>query len=124
MPRKAITFNGESLTIPQWAKRYNLSARNVRYRLKAGWTIEDALTAPHTGIGRPNDSQRVRIHRRRQTAADLLARDFTWLVQDIDHALRKFRDRLERRADHTPGVVESIEEMSNDRAIPPMQDSV
>lgn len=41
------TLNGESMTIPQWARRYHLKVQTVEkrfYRLK--WTLEKALITP------------------------------------------------------------------------------
>ena len=41
-----ITFNGETLTTPQWAKKTGLRSSTIRIRLKRGWTVEKALTKP------------------------------------------------------------------------------
>ncbi len=42
------TFNGERLTIAQWARRFGLRYAAVRNRLYKGWTIGDIVaTLPH-----------------------------------------------------------------------------
>ena len=41
-----IEYNGEKMCISEWAKRYNLKDDTLRYRLKHGWSIEEALTKP------------------------------------------------------------------------------
>jgi hypothetical protein len=121
---KTLTLNGETLTIPQWAKRLNLTANTIRYRIRTGWPLEQALTIPHSGLGRPIYADRVKVHQRRKSAAELLARDFARMVEEIDHALRKFKGRLGTLSGQTPGVVESIDEQPFDRATPSTQDSV
>lgn len=46
--RRSITktFNGETLTIAQWARRSGLRVDTLWRRLKSGWSIERALTKP------------------------------------------------------------------------------
>lgn len=41
-----IEYNGEILTLSQWARRMNLQIQTLSYRLKQGWPIEDALKSP------------------------------------------------------------------------------
>lgn len=41
-----ITWYGVSLSIPDWADRSGLPCGVLRSRIKAGWTIEEALTTP------------------------------------------------------------------------------
>jgi hypothetical protein len=38
-----ITYKGETKTLAEWAEITGLEASLIRYRLKVGWTIEDAL---------------------------------------------------------------------------------
>ncbi len=48
-PKRAsqrYAFQGESLTIPEWAKRTGIPRNTLGLRIKAGWTLERALTAP------------------------------------------------------------------------------
>lgn len=49
---KIITFNGESLTLRQWAKRIGIHCSALCLRLKNGWTLEKALTAPANSLPR------------------------------------------------------------------------
>ena len=37
---------GESLTLSEWSERLGLARSSLRDRIKAGWTIEKALTTP------------------------------------------------------------------------------
>lgn len=42
---RKITFNGETHTIAEWAKKYNINYTTLFCRLfKLGWTVEEALT--------------------------------------------------------------------------------
>lgn len=41
-----IEFNGESLTVIQWARRLGLNHNTLYKRLRKGWTIEEALNKP------------------------------------------------------------------------------
>jgi hypothetical protein len=38
-----ITFNGETLTAAQWSRKVGTSSKMILRRLKAGWSVEDAL---------------------------------------------------------------------------------
>lgn len=45
--RKKITYNGETHTIPEWAKIIGINESTLRDRLtRRGWTTEKALTTP------------------------------------------------------------------------------
>lgn len=39
-----LTFKGETKTYAEWSRQYNLKRTILRYRIKSGWDIEDALT--------------------------------------------------------------------------------
>ena len=41
-----LTHNGETLPVAEWAERYGLSFYVLYERLKAGWSVERALTEP------------------------------------------------------------------------------
>lgn len=43
---RLLTFNGETLTLTDWANRIGISVPLLHHRLKAGWHIEEALTKP------------------------------------------------------------------------------
>lgn len=43
---RLITFRGETMIITDWAIRFNLTSVTIHYRIKRGWSIEDALTKP------------------------------------------------------------------------------
>lgn len=40
---KFITYNGETLTEKQWAKKLNISYDTIRYNLSKGKTLEDII---------------------------------------------------------------------------------
>lgn len=41
-----ITYNGETHTMMQWAEITGINFHTIKSRLKMGWTVERALTAP------------------------------------------------------------------------------
>ena len=43
---RIIAFQGESLTIGEWADRIGIARESLRDRLEIGWPIERALTTP------------------------------------------------------------------------------
>jgi hypothetical protein len=45
-PYNLVTYNGESKTIPEWAALAGLKYETLYYRLKHGWSIEDAISTP------------------------------------------------------------------------------
>lgn len=42
---RLLSFNGETLTVADWARRTGISAPAIAKRLKRGWSIEKALSA-------------------------------------------------------------------------------
>lgn len=55
-----IEFHGKSQNIGAWAKELGLDASNLAWRLRNGWTIEQALTTkPHTGNRTNKTGQRL-----------------------------------------------------------------
>ena len=48
---RRITFNRETLTIAEWARRTGMSRQTIRYRLEQGWPVEDVLVREtHYGL--------------------------------------------------------------------------
>jgi hypothetical protein len=41
-----ITYEGETLALSDWARRYNTTPQLIFNRIHAGWSIHDALTKP------------------------------------------------------------------------------
>jgi hypothetical protein len=41
-----LTWQGITLCVADWERRLGLAPQKLRYRLRAGWTIERALTTP------------------------------------------------------------------------------
>ncbi len=48
-----IEFRGQTLILSEWARRFGIEAGVIRYRLKAGWPLEKALT--HKPWARPSE---------------------------------------------------------------------
>lgn len=46
---RLITFRGETLCLADWASRIGLKPMTIAQRLKMGWSVEQALTAPLRG---------------------------------------------------------------------------
>ena len=44
--RTRYTYKGETLTVPEWARRTGVPESRIRHRLNNCWTLEEALTAP------------------------------------------------------------------------------
>lgn len=46
-----LTFQGETLTVTQWADKLNIPRHTIYGRIKGGWKTEDILTlSPHSGV--------------------------------------------------------------------------
>lgn len=43
---KLVTINGITLNHKQWAERTGISYNTLNFRLRTGWSLEDALTRP------------------------------------------------------------------------------
>lgn len=43
---RRVTFNGETLSLPEWAARVGITRESLRDRLDSGWTVEMAMTTP------------------------------------------------------------------------------
>ena len=41
-----LTYNGETLTQNEWAKKLDIYAGAIQWRLKKGWSVEEALSTP------------------------------------------------------------------------------
>lgn len=41
---RRITYNGETLTVCEWAERIGVNQNTLLYRLRRGWSVERALT--------------------------------------------------------------------------------
>lgn len=41
-----IKFQGRKLNIADWARELGMSRQTLHHRLKAGWTLRNALTKP------------------------------------------------------------------------------
>jgi hypothetical protein len=57
-----LEYQGERLTLSQWARRCNLSPNNIRDRLASGWSLERTLTTPKLppGFGQRKSSRLAR----------------------------------------------------------------
>jgi len=59
---RRITYQGESLTLPEWAERMSVHVDQIRCRLRRGWSIERTLTAPPVSL---SDAGRAGARKRR-----------------------------------------------------------
>lgn len=41
-----LEFNGETKTLSQWAEKYNMSSAILGWRIRSGWTTDEALNIP------------------------------------------------------------------------------
>ena len=41
-----LSYDGESKTIAEWSRVYGIAHSVISYRIRAGWTIDDAITLP------------------------------------------------------------------------------
>lgn len=41
-----ITYNGERMTISEWAETTGIARHTIYHRLKKGWSVKQALTTP------------------------------------------------------------------------------
>ena len=57
-PATLLTFNGESLSIAEWADRLGIARRTIRSRIEYGWPIERVLSESVQLVGK-------RMHKRR-----------------------------------------------------------
>ena len=46
---KHLTFNGETLPLPEWAKKLGMSRKVLERRIRDEWTTEKALSTPKSG---------------------------------------------------------------------------
>lgn len=47
-----IEFRGETKSVTEWARQLGLGPKTIHYRLKHGWSIENALMAPPSRVNR------------------------------------------------------------------------
>lgn len=47
---KFLVFRGERKTTAEWSELFGVSQGTLHYRLKAGWSVEDAITKPLRGM--------------------------------------------------------------------------
>lgn len=125
MAARTITHDGVTLTIAQWAKRTSQPSSVLRYRIDAGWPIEDALFQPPRNSGRPSFAA-GRMEQAARIRAVKIRREFSKLVFSVDNALRTFREKMDELlpTEDTRGVVNQPKEIAPDRALPTAQDSV
>lgn len=135
---RTLTYNGLTLTHDEWADRYGLTTRSLRFRLDAGWPIERALNEPLSNRGRPRrptptalmqqlpalqDWQRDMHAAHRQMTRSVRAfvrqmeEQMAELRHSLDQQLAAQREEANRNiiASHTRGVRESTSKIIRDR---------
>lgn len=48
-PLRTITFNGECLTVPEWAIRLDLTKNTIYKRMRYDWSLEEVMTIKERG---------------------------------------------------------------------------
>lgn len=58
---RLVTWNGETLALGEWAKRYGVKRQTLEYRLSCGrWSLVDALTSPGRTTQQPKPAAKPR----------------------------------------------------------------
>ena len=77
------TFNGKTLSLRQWSKLLGTSVQTLKYRIKAGWPIEQALSIPPHGLKckdralKSEDVKRIRkLYRTKEYTYKMLAEKY------------------------------------------------
>lgn len=118
-----LTYDGQTLSVADWAKRHKLNPQLIRYRLNAGWPVADALQKPAGKRGRSAHSDAINAERQRSARArkaqgKRIQREFNKLVVDLNRALNVFNYRLGviiLADDDTPGVGRGQTKSAKDR---------
>jgi hypothetical protein len=93
---RRLTVNGETLTLAEWSERTGLPRNTIAWRLRDGWSEEDAITKPAT-------PQRGAQH----ASAKLSEADVRGIVEAL-RAGQLTQAEIARRAGVTPIVVSEI----------------
>lgn len=145
---RTLTHNGLTLTHDEWAERYGVDKRNLRWRLDAGWPPEQALTAPRSKRGQRSIAKRSpslaaqlpalrdwqrdmhAAHRQMTRSVRAFVRQIEEQMAQLRHGLDKTlaaqRDEAHRNASasYTRGVGQSISKSADDRCSRVTQESV
>ncbi len=57
---KRYSYNGESLTLKEWAERTGVTVNTLRGRLARGWSLRETLTTPPLPIGQQRLGHTIR----------------------------------------------------------------
>jgi hypothetical protein len=83
-----IEHAGRAQSLAAWARESTVSAATLRYRLKMGWPMEEALRTPHwQGVN--NRSRRIMLNWRVQTMS-AWARELGITVHALDWRLKNW----------------------------------
>jgi hypothetical protein len=147
-PIHYLTHNGERMNITNWAKRIGISCITLRQRLRAGWSIERALTTKLYANRGPKRKPKPIAPLPRSSFAPSIAADLPALldyqrdmhaahrqmtqsvrmfVRSIEAQFAGLRQHLDQAvADHHKqtyrGVVENIKQRPSDRINSSAQD--
>lgn len=59
-PPRTLCYNGERLTMQEWAKRTGVSVSTLTKRLDSGWSVRETLTTPVLPLGHRRISHEIR----------------------------------------------------------------
>lgn len=125
-PRPSLDFNGERLTVAQWATRVGLRASTLRTRLGDGWSIQDTLTTPvfqrRSRKIVVNQEERIAWHRMRRRCRSLNPRDYKYYrgrgITVCERWANSFENFLADMGSAPPGQ-RSVERINNDLGYTP-----
>jgi hypothetical protein len=96
---KMLTWQGESMSIHDWARKLGLNRCTIRERLKAGWSVERALGTPTRPWAGNRHTAKLYTHAGRTQSLPAWARELKISTQTLAHRLKKesFESALRRR---------------------------
>lgn len=144
---RILTYKGLTLTHDEWADRYGLTTRSLRFRLDAGWPVERALNEPLSKRGRQRKPTHTSLmqqlpalqdwQRDMHAAHRQMTRSVRAFVRQMEEQMAQLRHSLDQQlaaqrdeahsniiASHTPGVGQSTSKSADDRCSRVTQESV
>jgi hypothetical protein len=134
---RKIKYNGATRTAADWSRLTGIGADTIIKRLKAGWTIEQALSKPVGEQGRKGLPQPSIVgalpalqdwQRDMHAAHRQMTRSIRSFVRSIEEQMAELRHRLDQRlaAQHEQacrGVADNFANRADDRTFPVAQES-
>lgn len=135
MPKaQTYTAYGVTKSIPEWAKQTGLTHQAIRHRIRAGWSMEDALTAQRQTPSSTNQHLIGAATYAQMQFQKQMRKTFRRLVQQTELQMKDLNQRLLRAlvshidpqalaaALHEPGVAQNFAKKPSDRSSPTTPD--